>query len=101
MTSLTDLEQKVLSHVEYGEDLRPVRDWLTLLAVTAILFVISVLWNGWLYVRISSGEGLGNSSAPSTTVDTNALDAAQAVFDKRATEAANYRGAYHFVDPSK
>lgn len=101
MTSFDDIEKQVLSHVEYGEDIRPVRDWLVLLSIAGVMLVASIGWNVWLYIRVVNGEGFGSSVTNSSGLNTAALDGAQAVFQKRATEEENYRGAYHFVDPSK
>lgn len=102
MISWNDIEQQIRRrlHVEYGEDIRPVRDWLILLACAGVLLIGSALWNAWTYVRVADGEIIGG--APATVpIDTNSINAAEDVFAKRAAEEANYKNAYRFVDPSK
>ena len=101
MKSFSDIEKEVIAHAEYGEDIRPVRDWLILLCGVAVLLIASVLWNVWAYTRVVNGEMIGSATAPAPIVDTNAIDAVQNVFQSRAAEEVNYKGAYHFVDPSK
>jgi hypothetical protein len=103
MISVKNLEKQVISrvHVEYGEDIRPVRDWLSILGGIALLFFFSMLWNVWMYVRISNGEVIGSTTTTQPGVDASAITAAESVFQKRATEETNYKTVYHFVDPSK
>jgi hypothetical protein len=97
--SLTDLLKKV--HIEYGEDIRPVRDWLALLGLLAVLLLASVAWNVWTYYDVASGGTFGGTNTTAPAINTDSFSAAQAVFGARATEEGNYRSVYHFVDPSK
>ncbi len=103
MKSFTDIEKQVLSHVhvEYGEDIRPTRDWLLLLSCAGILLLVSVLFNVWTFARVVNGEIVGGVTTTAPQVDTNAIDAVQKVFEDRTSEELNYKGAYHFVDPSR
>lgn len=100
MSTFTDIKKRVLSHVAYGEDTRPARDWSILLVLVFSLLVVSALWNAWMYVQVVRGESVGDAGAP-PSVDTHAIDAVQDVFQKRAIEASQYKTNYHFVDPSK
>jgi hypothetical protein len=101
MTSLTEIEKRALSTFTYGERLNPVRDWLALVAVAFVLFLASIGVNVWIYERVSHGESVGASGSVSSTSDTAPIDAAEALFKKRAAEAEKYKSAYQFVDPSK
>jgi hypothetical protein len=98
MTSLTNLEQKAVARMSYGERVRPTRDWLTLLSIAALLFIASAAWNVWLYYRVLEGPASGNASAP--TLDTAAVTNAKKALDARAAEEAKYEHGYSFVDPS-
>jgi hypothetical protein len=103
MISVNNIEKQVLSkvHLEYGEDIRPVRDWLVLLAGVAVLFFLSMLWNAWMYIRVVNGESLGGPVSTQPSVDANALTTVENVFAKRTAEEGNYKTVYHFADPSK
>ncbi len=94
---------KHLSFIGYGERLRPVRDWLTLLTLAGIVLLGLIVWSLWLYHRVEMGEVLGNEAPSAKPVFNPAsLRAVERVFDDRAAEAAKYQdGTYIFADPSK
>lgn len=99
MTSLKDIEQKALHAIEYGEVLRPARDWFMLLSIAAILVLMSAAWNVWVFLQAGRGEPVGaQMEAPSGSG--NAIEQAQALFEARRVEDARYRSEYQFVDPS-
>lgn len=99
MTSLKEIEQKALHAVEYGEVLRPARDWFVLLSIAAVLILISAAWNVWVFVQAGRGEPVGAQvEAPGGSA--NAIERAQALFEARRLEDARYRSEYQFVDPS-
>ena len=87
----------------YGEQLRPRRDWLVLLCITAFLFVVIVGWNIWAFDTAASGGTLGTSATTTPAISgAPSLEAIQKIFDTRAAEELNYQtGAYQFVDPSR
>jgi hypothetical protein len=99
MTDLTQLEKRALSGLAYGERLRPERDWLVLLALAAVLFLISIAANVFIYSEVTD-ESAVSSSGAAGGVNTNAIDAAEQLFAKRAAEKARYESQYEFVDPS-
>jgi hypothetical protein len=90
---------KLKDHLEYGEHLRPIRDWLIILGVSSVLFFASLAWNGFVFYRAVQGEAVGGeATAQIITVDE--IKSAQETFIKRSIEEAKYEGEYHFVDPS-
>ncbi|MFZ1987881.1 MAG: hypothetical protein WAV21_02520 [Minisyncoccia bacterium] len=101
MTTLRDIEKRALHSVHYGDRIQPVRDWVVLLGVGLVLFLGSIAWNLWLFVRVSSGEEIGTPSSAASGVNTDILQQAQEVFQARKVEEENYKNNYHFVDPSK
>jgi len=101
MTSLQDLEKEIIARAEYGETIRPVRDWLVLLGCAAVLVAASVVWNVWVYLDAVNGETSGAQNVSAPAPDTGAIDAAQDVFAARAAEEAKYESTYRFVDPSQ
>ena len=86
--------------ISYGDRIRPVRDWLAILAASAVLLIASIAWNAWFYYGVSLGE-VGEAAAPTTSAPSlDALPEARAVLETRAVEAERYRSFYEFVDPS-
>lgn len=80
----------------------PIRDWLFLLSVAAIVLVGIVAWNVWnlrtLLDRIESNA----SSAQAPLLDRASLDNAHTLFENRATEESMYvNGEYQYSDPSQ
>ncbi len=84
---------------EYGEHLRPLRDWMIMLSVAGVLLIASAAWNAWTFYRAWTGESVG-ADAIAPGVMTNEIEAAKKVFEMRALEESRYEGEYHFVDPS-
>ncbi len=99
MTTLKQIEEKAMHAVRYGEDLRPVRDWLVLLALAGTIFVGSVLVNVWTFVRVIEGKPVGLDAAESSK-DADAIQAAKKLFEERRAEEGRYKSEYQFVDPS-
>lgn len=93
----------VLRNARYGERLRPVRDWLVILACIAALTLASAVWNAWTFVRVANGDILGGAPPALPAPFSGAsLQRLQNIFDARAAEEAKYTtGAYPFADPSQ
>ena len=87
----------------YGKRLEPSRDWIVLLATTALLLFVSVAWNLWLFNHVAGGAVLGAPASPATTaLDEAAIKELGEIFAERAREATSYRnGTYRFIDPSR
>lgn len=88
-----------LKSLSYGERIRPVRDWLVLLSCAILILAGCLIWNLWLFARVTGGEAIGSATS-TTTPAAPALDAVQQLFQKRSVEEARYKGEYRFVDPS-
>ncbi len=96
LTSLSGLD---MNRLEYGEHLRPFRDWMIMLAVFAALLLMSALWSAWVFYRAWTGESVG-AETPAAPVKTDEIEAVKRVFEIRAIEESRYGGEYHFVDPA-
>lgn len=81
----------------------PVRDWLALISVSAILLVGIIVWNVWAFDTVAKGGTIGTPPKGASPVFNKAsLDAIHAIFAERAAEEAKYAtGAYRYVDPSQ
>ncbi|HVW71541.1 MAG TPA: hypothetical protein VHB93_00090 [Candidatus Paceibacterota bacterium] len=101
MTSITDIEKRTLSTFSYGERLNPLRDWLLLLVIAAVLFLASIATNVLIYEGVKSGVAQSSLTSAVPEVDASAITNVEAVFTQRATEMQNYEKVYQFVDPSK
>lgn len=87
----------------YGERIEPTRDWFVLLALFGMLFVVSAVWNAWLFNRVASGGTLSAAATSTpTTFSKASLDVVERLFEERAAEELKYTsGEYSFTDPSK
>ncbi len=93
-----------LAHLfRYGERIEPTRDWFVLLTIFGMLFVVSAVWNAWLFNRVVSGNSLAPvATSTSATFSKASLDAVEHLFEERAAEEAKYaNGEYGFTDPSR
>jgi hypothetical protein len=100
LTTLTTPVRRFLRQVTYGDRIRPQRDWLLIIGVGGIIFLVSVTWNYWLFHKVSAGESLQAGTAAAPVIDTATLESVRAIFDRRAAERAHYENDYRFVDPS-
>jgi hypothetical protein len=80
----------------------PARDWVLLLAASALALSIIVGWNVWAFKTVTGGGTLG--AHPVLTASSTAgsvLDTLPSALSDRAAEDANYvNGIYRFADPS-
>ncbi|MES2994465.1 MAG: hypothetical protein V4681_00270 [Patescibacteria group bacterium] len=90
-----------LPHFARNGRRRPIRDWFSLLTIAFIVLLASVAWNVWMFMRVTSGQLVGDAVIEAQAPDVSALEAVQGIFASRAAEEARYRSEYHFVDPSK
>ncbi|MDO8566727.1 MAG: hypothetical protein Q7R58_01075 [bacterium] len=81
----------------------PVRDWLTLLALSIFAFVSIVVWNIWAFDTVARGGVIGTAATSTLPAfNSSSMEAVQAVFLKRANEEAKYvTGVYRYADPSQ
>lgn len=91
--------KKGAGQVGYGKQLRPMRDWLFLVALFIVLFLGSIAFNVWQLSKVTAGEALSGEvtakAPPSLT-----LDSLQTLFEDRREEQARYISEYRFIDPS-
>lgn len=79
----------------------PSRDWLMLLSIAFVALLTSLAWNVWTFYKITTGEGVGNTTPTVAAPDVNNVERARAVFVERAAEVERYRSEYRFVDPNR
>ncbi len=80
---------------------RPARDWFLIVAGAALLLVLSIAWNAFLFIRLTHGEAL-DADTTATEPDSGAsVNEIRNVFEHRGTEETRYRSQYQFVDPSR
>lgn len=82
--------------------LDPERDWIILLILSIITFIIIVVWNAWAFDTVASGGVIGSTTTVTPPVfSQTSLDAIHTIFANRATEEVKYvSDVYHYIDPS-
>lgn len=80
----------------------PERDWIVLLILSFITFLLVVVWNVWAFDTVAGGGVIGSSVAGRPAIFSQAsLDVIHTIFDNRAAEEAKYvSGVYRYADPS-
>jgi hypothetical protein len=101
LTSLTALKTRISRYLRYGDHIRPQRDWLFIMGMGAILFIVSASWSYWIFHRVSAGESLETQAGGAPTINAATLESVKAIFDTRSAERAHYQNDYRFVDPSR
>jgi hypothetical protein len=92
-----------LKRFRYGANIDPVRDWLAMLSLSAVVLVGIIVWNVWAFNTVASGGVIG-AEAPKAlpTFNRASLDTIRTIFESRATEEAKYvAGVYRYADPSQ
>ncbi len=81
----------------------PVRDWLTLITLSAIMLAGIIIWNVWTFETVANGGVIGTPvSGAAPLFDRAALNTVHTIFADRAAEEVKYRtGTYRFADPSQ
>ena len=92
-----------IKRLRAGAHQDPVRDWLTLITVSAIVLAGIIVWNVWAFDTVARGGTIGTAPAAAPAVFNRAsLDEVQTIFKERAAEEAKYAtGAYRYADPSQ
>lgn len=99
-TDLKDLGNKALHAVQYGETLRPARDWFALLVASLVLIILSAAWNAWVFLEVRNRDRALTETPQSEGSMESSVRQVEILFVERAAEASRYRGEYEFVDPS-
>lgn len=89
-----------LKFLQYGDTVRPVRDWLVIVSIATLLVLAAAGWSYELF-RTTTAPTESEGAAPSTSVSRTSLDTVRGIFEKRAEERAHYLTDYRFVDPSR
>lgn len=87
------------SKLKYGQRIRPVRDWLVLLAAFGTFLLCSLGWNLWEFSQATQGNKIGSESVQAPVQIK--LDQVKSLFQERAAEQTRYIQQYTFVDPSR
>jgi ABC-type Na+ efflux pump permease subunit len=92
---------KVFKALRYGEEAKPVRDWLVLLVLVVLLLVGSIIWNIIFFLSTVSDKERAVEVTENVEVDTSAVERVYEAFDARSQEEARYISEYQFIDPSR
>jgi len=92
-----------LKRLRAGVHQDPVRDWLVLISVSAIVLATIIVWNAWTFDTVANGGVIG---APVTEApplfSRSSLDTIRTIFSSRAAEQDKYvTGTYRYADPSQ
>ena len=93
--------QKLRKHPHLPQD--PVRDWLVVLTLAVLVFIVMVVWHLWTFSIIASGGTLGKGAVTTSPIfDRSSLDTIHRVFSARDEEHDKYvTGVYRYADPSQ
>jgi len=82
--------------------LDPERDWIVLIIISTIAFIIIVVWNAWAFDTVAGGGVIGSTAANTPPVfNQTSLDTIHTIFADRAAEEEKYvSDVYHYIDPS-
>jgi len=83
--------------------LDPARDWIMLLACSAIALAILIIWNMWTFSIVAGGGIIGTSATSTAPIfSQESLNTINTIFTNRAAEETKYEtGVYRFSDPSQ
>jgi hypothetical protein len=95
--------KSLLKRLHYGARLDPVRDWLLLITVSAIVLAGIIVWNVWAFGTVASGGVIGTPATSTPELfNQSSLDTIHTIFANRETEEEKYKtGTYSFSDPSQ
>lgn len=99
MNKITASLQNLLKIFKYGDRISPVRDWFILVSVSALILAGSILFNLWLFAKITAGEAIGTATSTPTPIITP-ISTVQTLFDNRAEVREKYIREFRPVDPS-
>ena len=100
--TISKIKNNFFNHMGYGA-INPIRDWLFLVALSAILLAGIVVWNVWAFDAVAQGGIIGkpDTNAPSS-INQSSVDQINTIFANRAAEENKYvNGAYQYTDPSQ
>lgn len=79
------------------------RNWIGMLTIAVIAFVVIVVWNIWTFETAANGGVIGTATtSPAVSFNSSSLDAIGVIFLNRSAEETKYRtGVYRYTDPSQ
>lgn len=88
----------ITKKLQYGDQIRPTRDWLIMLGVFIIGLASCVVYSLLTFSSVVRGQPVGNAqvNVPAQIQ----LDQVNALFNARAAQRQHYDSDYRFVDPS-
>lgn len=88
----------ITKKLQYGDTIRPARDWLILLGLFIIGLAACIVSGLLTFSSVVRGQPVGNAqvNVPAQIQ----LDQVNALFDARAEQRQQYDSSYRFVDPS-
>ncbi len=101
LSKITSRITTYLKFLRYGERIRPVRDWLVVLAVVAVLIISTSIWSYGLFRQTTAAERSQATAAAQASISRASLETVRNIFEARAAEHERYLSEYHFVDPSR
>lgn len=84
-----------------GNGPRPERDWIALLSILGVAFLISVAWNAVFFLHLMDDSGSPGDVSLAPAHEPEALAEVRRRAEDRALAEARYRTEYRFVDPSR
>ncbi len=101
--NLSHVMRAIAERFSYGPRLRPDRDWLTLLTLAALAFIVMLVWNLWAFSTVAGGGTFGGAApAVPQVFSQQSLDTIHTIFSERNAEELKYAtGVYRFADPSQ
>lgn len=79
----------------------PRRDWVLLVTITLVLFLVIALGTYILFQIQISTDAPSSSTEKVPELKTSSVETVQAIFEKRAQVRGEYQSGRHFVDPSR
>lgn len=86
-----------------GVRLDPMRDWLVLITLSAMVLAGIIVWNVWAFDTVAGGGIIGGQTiSPPPLFSQSSIDRIHTIFTNRAEEELKYQtGVYRFSDPSR
>lgn len=88
----------IMKKLQYGDQIRPARDWLIMLGIFILGLAGCVLYGLLTFSSVVQGQPVGNAQANAPAQIQ--LGQVNALFSARAEQRQHYDSDYRFVDPS-
>ncbi len=100
---ILDSFKTYLKRIRSGVRLDPMRDWLVLVALSAMALAGIIVWNVWAFDTVADDGVIGGQTPSSSQFfNQSPIDRIHTIFTNRAEEELKYQtGVYRFNDPSQ